>query len=72
MFSSKLILAFEMNLEKILIAYLDANAEIKPKKAFEQSIVTSCNIKVITFTFVGEFATAFDNAVIPFIVRLAS
>ena len=35
LFSSKLIRAFEINSEKILIAYLNANAEIRSKKAIE-------------------------------------
>ena len=35
LFSSKIIRAFEINSAKILIAYLDANAEIKSKKAFD-------------------------------------
>ena len=48
------------------------NVEKKSKKTFKQPIVTFCNIKIIFFTFVVEFAAAFANAVIPFIVRLSS
>ena len=42
------------------------------QKNIQITVVTFCNIKLIIFTFAGEFATAFANAVTPFIVRLSS